>query len=364
MSSEVGGGKSQTIKTPASGWGFCIQIQLLKDAQHSNYPDLLGAGRCHLFRLGGMKRPFRQGRTMVSLRGWQAIWRWLIGLFCTFITGHCSAPNSGWQRTRQSTALRSPRKPTWVIDELVHLKALMPAAGCRRITDTFNRLHAQRRQMTVSKSFVAYTLRRERYAVERQRRALRRRKPYSPERNAVWALDMTGKQDIQGRQYAIFGLVDHGTRRLLRLECLANKNAWTLLGHVFLSIGRYGKPKALRTDNERVFTGKVFSGALRLVGIRHQRTDLGCPWQNGRIERLFGTLKAKLDQWRVLDGEQLRAALREFDFWYNRVRPHQNLAGRTPWEVCCGIDPYRRVVKRVEWFEAWDGLLCGFYLDG
>lgn len=98
------------------------------------------------------------------------------------------------------------------------------------------------------------------------------------------------------------------------MESLANKNAWTLLGHLFLAIGRYGKPKALRTDNERVFTGKVFSGVVRLAGIRYQRTDRGCPWQNGRIERLFGTLKAKLDQWRVLDGEQLRVALQDFSY--------------------------------------------------
>jgi transposase InsO family protein len=31
-----------------------------------------------------------------------------------------------------------------------------------------------------------------------------------------------------------------------------------------------------------------------LLGIRMQRTDVHCPWQNGRIEQLFGTLKAAL----------------------------------------------------------------------
>ncbi|WP_152227177.1 integrase core domain-containing protein [Pseudomonas sp. SCB32] len=293
-------------------------------------------------------------------RGWQRFWHWLLRLFRRRIR----VKPSGWQRTRHGGVIRRARKPAWVIDELVRLKALMPKAGCRQLTDTFNRLHARRRQMTVSKSFVAYTLCREQYAIECRRRALRRREPYSPERNAVWALDMTGKQDVHGEQHAIFGLIDHGTRRLLRLENLTNKNAWTLLGHLFLAIGRYGRPAAIRTDNERVFTGKVFSGVVRLAGIRYQRTDRGCPWQNGRIERLFGTLKAKLDQWRVLDGGQLQAALQTFHFWYNAVRPHQKLNGRTPLEVWNGVDPYRRALKRVEWFEAWDGLLSGFYLSG
>lgn len=137
-----------------------------------------------------------------------------------------------------------------------------------------------------------------------------------------------------------------------------------MLGYLCLAIGRFGKPRALRTDNERIFTGKVFPRVLRWMGIRHQRSEVGCPWQNGRIERLFGTLKYKLDQWRVLDGEQLQAALKNFTFWYNAVRPHQHLNGRTPLEAWDGIDPYRRVPKRVEWFEAWEGLLTGFYLSG
>lgn len=197
-----------------------------------------------------------------------------------------------------------------------------------------------------------------------KRRELRRRKPYSQDRNTVWALDLTGKQDIHGQQHDILGLIDHGTRRLLDLKSVPNKSAWTLLGHLFLAIGRYGKPQALRTDNERAFTGRVFTQSLEWLGIRHQRSEVGCPWQNGRIERLFGTLKSKLDNWRVLDGEQLQVALKRFCFWYNAVRPHQNLNGRTPLEAWTGIDPYQRIAKRVEWFEAWDGLLTGFCLSG
>jgi transposase InsO family protein len=55
------------------------------------------------------------------------------------------------------------------------------------------------------------------------------------------------------------------------------------------AIKRYGKPRIVRTDNEAVFTSKVFRFAL--LGIRHQRTDPGCPWQNGRA--LLRHLEAK-----------------------------------------------------------------------
>ncbi len=268
----------------------------------------------------------------------------------------------GWKRTRPVSPIRHARKPQWVIDELIHLKALMPKAGCRRIADCFNRRFAAKKQITVSKSYVAYTLRQRQYEIAKARRRIKRHTTKAGPRNRTWALDLTGKQGIHGQQHAILGLIDHGSRRLLSLACLPNKSAWTLLGYLFLAIGRYGKPQAIRSDNERIFTGRVFRAGLRLAGIRQQLSDLGCPWQNGRIERLFGTLKSKLDHWRVLDHAQLQAALGSFAFWYNAVRPHQNLGGRTPLETWRGIDPYRRAPKREEWFEAWDGLLQGYHL--
>ncbi len=128
------------------------------------------------------------------------------------------------------------------------------------------------------------------------------------------------------------------------------------------SIRRYGKPQAIRTDNEAVFTSRVFRLGLLLLGIRHQRTDPGCPWQNGRVERFFGTLKQKLDCLAVDSLDALNSALVEFRFFYNHVRPHQNLGGRTPAEAWMGIDPYTAKHKSEYWFEAWDGLLKGFYL--
>lgn len=64
-----------------------------------------------------------------------------------------------------------------------------------------------------------------------------------------------------------------------------------------------------------------------LANVRQQFTVPGCPWMNGRIERVFGTLKDKLDRIR-LDGQQsLQRLLADFGFWYNEVRPHQNLGG-------------------------------------
>jgi Integrase core domain len=91
-------------------------------------------------------------------------------------------------------------------------------------------------------------------------------------------------------------------------------------------------------------------------------TTRHCPCQSGRIERLFLTLKEKLDRIEVESFAALNAALGEFRFFYNFVRPHRHLRGWTPAEAWAGIDPFRQAAKREFWFEAWEGLLCGYYL--
>ena len=260
------------------------------------------------------------------------------------------------------TPLRTQAKPAWVAREIVRLKVLMPDAGCRAIANIFNRRYAASRRMTVGKTFVADTIRRHRYEIEIMRRKLKHRVPRAMQCNLVWGLDLTGKSDSEGVLHSVFGLLDHGSRAALTLTGLANKSSWTLLGHLFLAIGRYGKPRVVSTDNEACFISRVFRTVLTLSGICQQRSDPHCPWQNGRIERLFGTLKAKLDCLEVVSLDALNAALVEFRFWYNHVRPHQHLGGATPAEAWAGVNPFAAKIKSEYWFEAWDGLLQGYYL--
>lgn len=83
---------------------------------------------------------------------------------------------------------------------------------------------------------------------------------------------------------------------------------------------------------------------------------------NGRMERFFGTLKEKLNHWEVDSLAQLGGALGQFRFWYNHIRPHQHLDGRTPAEVWQHQDIFNNKPKQEVFFEAWDGLLSGYYL--
>jgi putative transposase len=241
------------------------------------------------------------------------------------------------------------------------MKALMPHSGCRTLADSFNRRFVHK-GMRVGKTYVSVAIRKHEYDIRVLRKKLKHRRPRPMPLNRVWAMDLTGKQDTGGNIHNILGLVEHGSRANLCLHGLKDKMSITLLRHLLDAIEKYGKPQFLRTDNEAVFTSRLFRFGLWLLGIRHQRTDKGCPWMNGRVERFFGTLKEKLDNWEVDSLGQLNGALGQFRLWYNHVRPHQNLNGRTPAEVWAGKDFHISKPKNEIWFEAWDGLLTGYYL--
>jgi len=255
-----------------------------------------------------------------------------------------------------------PKKPDWVRKEIVRMKAFMPDSGYRKIAATFNRRYANKKKMTVGKTYVGDVIKKYHYEIQVLRKNIKHRIPRPLPVNIVWGMDLTGKTDTQNKLHNIFGIIDHGSRGCLCLKGLKNKASITLLRSLLDAIEKYGKPKVIRTDNEAVFTSKLFRFGLFFLGIKHQKIDKGCPWQNGRVERLFGTLKEKLNQWDVGSITQLNGSLVQFCFWYNHVRPHHHLKGQTPAEVWQGIDIYQQKIKKEYSFNAWDGLLTGYFL--
>jgi len=299
--------------------------------------------------------------SLVTLLGRAASLRALAGAFASRLFGQHPP---GYRRAAPPlrTFPCTPAKPEWVRQEIIRLKALLPPGGCRAVADVFNRRFAAKRRMTVGKTFVAELVRQHRYEIDIVRRQIKNARPKPVPRNLVWAFDLSGKASLDARTRIVLGILEHASRAALWLEALETKSSWILISKLIAAIRRYGKPQAVRTDNEPIFVSRTFRFALLVLGIGHQRTDPGCPWQNGRVERFFGTLKARLDQLAVDSFEALSGALVEFRFFYNHVRPHQNLAGLTPAEAWAEVDPFAQPARGEYWFEAWDGLLRGYYL--
>lgn len=268
------------------------------------------------------------------------------------------------RRTAEAEVSRGHRfqkpKPAWVRAEVLRLKAWHPQLGCRKIADTFNLLHRKRRE-SVSKSFVALALKGREEEILRLRRRLRLRRPRPLPRNLVWGMDLTFAPG-ESAPRAVLGVVDHGSRFCLALSEMRTRTSVAVLRVLLDLVEKGGRPKAVRTDNEALFTSRVFRFGLFVLGIRHQRSAPFCPWQNGRIERLFGTLKASWRPWlRESDpSAELKEDLATFRAWYNFARPHQHLDGRTPAMAWNGTKLEKVPRARPRYVSAWNGRLTGY----
>jgi putative transposase len=220
------------------------------------------------------------------------------------------------------------RKPEWVPEALAVIVVQVPDISCRNLKLQFDLMHRDA-DVTIGKTYAAEFL-------KKNRRALA-----NPRRHAhgidtagrllrVWALDLTEARIMPSKPQPVLGLIEHASRQVLRLQALRDKKTITILRILLNAIEHYGKPKAIRTDNEAVFTSWVFAFALRWLGIRHQRTKPHCPWMNGRIERFWRTLKDALKLFDITNEVELQATLEMLKTHYNQHRPHQSLSGLTP----------------------------------
>ena len=239
------------------------------------------------------------------------------------------------------------RKPEWVRQAVLSLAHQLPNAGYRTLAHTFNLQNSQHidqhcQAISVSKSFVAQLVRQHKFKLQA---SLRQRGPRLEPIQTTWGMDLTGLPLVTGHSAPVLGLIDHGSRAVLVLQPVAAYNSLVLLGQLLIAMGTYGKPRAVRSDNDAVFKTPVFRAVLALLRVQQQFTALGSPWQNGRIERFWRTLKTELQttaiysqsrgqqiqtRMKFISIEAMRTLLNTFKSSYNHDRPHQSLKGQTP----------------------------------
>ena len=254
---------------------------------------------------------------------------------------------------------RTAPKPPWVLKEVIHLKAMYPHKGCRAISYLFNRLYEHDKHIIVSKSWVYDKLRQHRYAVTLERRRIHNKPSKSWPKNREWQIDLTQIPDVNGDPIRILGCIDTGTRTCLGLQKTARKTSIALLAQILRLCEKYGTPKVIQTDNEACFTSLIFRLGLRLAQIKHKTSDVASPWQNGRIERFFGTFKYHARQVNFQQAD-VDINLQLFRVFYNSVRPHSNLGGKTPAEAW--TQQSHNTKGRAYFVNEWDGVLKGIYL--
>lgn len=87
--------------------------------------------------------------------------------------------------------------------------------------------------------------------------------------------------------------------------------------------------ESIYSDNGKEFKGE-FDRYLKRLGIPHQTTRPYRPQTNGKAERVIKTIKEMMRRHRFVSREERRRILYAIVRYYNHLRPHQSLVGKTP----------------------------------
>lgn len=151
--------------------------------------------------------------------------------------------------------------------------------------------------------------------------------------NRTWHMDLTVIR-VLWFEFIVAAILDGYSRKLLTIKAYAwHPDTKAMLSLLRETIREHGRPRFLVTDHGPLFR-KRFKKAIERRGTYLINGKAYSPEFNGKIERWFRTLKI----WQrislpFLSLGKVQAQLETHRDWYNGVRPHQSLGGRTPDEV-------------------------------
>jgi transposase InsO family protein len=283
-------------------------------------------------------------------------------------------PERTWRRWQAKARADRPPKGPWpqpareaVREVVVAHAAAHPAWGHRKVWAM-----ARHDGCRISQATVLRLLREEglileaNYQRERRKLAERRKAAFAKEPdgpNQVWQLDFSEYETTMGGTWRIASCRDYWAKYEFDAHVAATANmhdavaavelalaeAEALLGHPLIDdapvnpvTGEIEPVVTIVTDNGGPFRSFTFEAFIAShPELRHVRTRVRTPGQNGSRERGFGTMKYEwLFREEIDDGLCLAEQISAYRHDYNHVRPHEAIAWNRPADVYAGrADP-------------------------
>jgi len=158
--------------------------------------------------------------------------------------------------------------------------------------------------------------------------------------NEMWQADITTWQLGGGEVVEILNLIDDHSRLFLGSRAYRRVKAADVVEGFHAAAELHGLPESFLSDNGAVFTGSYRGGKVLLeyelerLGVAFKNSRPYHPQTLGKVERLHQTLKRHLvRQAPARTLAELQGQLDAFARYYNHIRPHRALSGRTPLQV-------------------------------
>lgn len=230
-----------------------------------------------------------------------------------------------------------------LLDEL-HLER--PFLGSRRLKDAL-----EDQGIRVNRKRVQRLMRLMGIEALQAKRNLSRRHPANPvypyllrglginRPNQVWCADVTYVPMAQGFGYLV-AIMDWYSRKVLAWRLSNTLAVDPCVAALEEALSRFGCPEIFNTDQGSQFTCPDFTGVLKSHEIAISMDGRGRWRDNVFIERLWKSVKYEDIYLKAYDSlSDARAGLARYFEFYNCVRRHQGLDGRTPDAVYFNTPP-------------------------
>jgi len=277
-----------------------------------------------------------EGRSVSELAVAHGVHRsWIYKLLARYREGGSEALAP---RSRRPRSCRHETSPA-LVERIVKLRAELAAQGHDAGAQTIAYHLAQSQKDIPSLSTIWRILRREGLVVaQRQKRphsSLIRFEAELP--NEMWQADITAWALASGEVVEILNQIDDHSRLFLGSDAYWRVKAADVVQSFHKAAELHGLPASLLSDNGAVFTGSYRHGKVLLeyelerLGVAFKNSRPYHPQTCGKVERLHQTLKRYLARQPPAQtlGE-LQGQLDAFVHYYNDIRPHRALSGRTP----------------------------------
>jgi transposase InsO family protein len=139
----------------------------------------------------------------------------------------------------------------------------------------------------------------------------------------------------KGHGWEVLHVAIDDATRVVYAELLSDEKARTTARFLVRAL-RWLRSQGVRvqrllTDNGSAYRSRLFGRVVRRLGMRHSRTRPYRPQTNGKAERWIRTVLSECLYLEVFSSsEERRLALTRFVLYYNEMRPHLGIGGRTP----------------------------------
>jgi putative transposase len=169
-------------------------------------------------------------------------------------------------------------------------------------------------------------------------------KKHTPQVGDKWLADECVIRLKDGKKYWLINVIDYDTRFLLASKLSSSRNIRDIVATFETAKKRAGgiSPKEILTDGWRAYAEgieQVFGADTRhIVTTPFEKKELS----TNVVERWHGTLKDRLKPMRGMDkSETYQLILEGFILYYNYLRPHESLKGKTPAKAAKTDFPYK-----------------------